>query len=306
MVVVGVRKKNARWRSGVFKKTSKRSSKPKAPELERLAPNLSKARETKKLFKTGISLERKEIIFELRTKIVPREPRPKLSPAAKSLPRPQLAIHPWRIYPSYGHWDDHFDDGHIRHMALNGLNKGDKINVAIPCGLGVFLRRKMISNFFLSLGGGGGVPLVCLLKPRCRSFTKQENVQNYMYFNFIGTWLSTRFTHAACEKAKKWINKQRKIQARSVVRKHSLPIVFSSCVRWDKAHGAVINLRVINRTAKLRGGFQAMLSGVDAHSLSSPFFSASICSTVWLAVQCQTPLRRHPVRSPPQPSFDLL
>ena len=30
-------------------------------------------------------------------------------------------IHPWRIYPSYGHWDDHFDDGYIRHMALNGL-----------------------------------------------------------------------------------------------------------------------------------------------------------------------------------------
>ena len=40
---------------------------------------------------------------------------------AESLPRPQLLIHPWRIYPSYGHWDDHFDDGYIRHMALNGL-----------------------------------------------------------------------------------------------------------------------------------------------------------------------------------------
>ena len=61
--------------------------------------------------------------FELRTKIVPREPRPKLSRVAESLPRLQCVIHPWRIYPSYGHWDDHFDDGYIRQMALNGLKE---------------------------------------------------------------------------------------------------------------------------------------------------------------------------------------
>ena len=66
---------------------------------------------------------KKRDIFELRTKIVPWEPRPKHSRVAESLPRPQLFIHPWRIYPSYGHWDDLFDDGYIRHMALNGLRK---------------------------------------------------------------------------------------------------------------------------------------------------------------------------------------
>ena len=69
--------------------------------------------------------------FELRTKIIPWEPRPKHSEVAEPLPRPQLAIHPWRIYPSYGHWDDHFDDGYIRHMALNGL----RINAALICAL---------------------------------------------------------------------------------------------------------------------------------------------------------------------------
>ena len=61
--------KNARWRSGVFKKTAKTSSKPKAPELESLAPNLSKAWETKKLFETDITLERKEIILSFERKL---------------------------------------------------------------------------------------------------------------------------------------------------------------------------------------------------------------------------------------------
>ena len=51
-----------------FQKTSKTSSKPKAPELESLAPNLSKARETKKLFETDITLERKEIISSCQRK----------------------------------------------------------------------------------------------------------------------------------------------------------------------------------------------------------------------------------------------
>ena len=42
----------------------------------------------------------------------------------------------------------------------------------------------------------------------------------------MGTWLSARFTHAACEKAEKWI--KNKISCR----KHSLPIAFLSCVCW--------------------------------------------------------------------------
>ena len=41
---------------------------PKAPEIESLAPNLSKARETKKLFATDITLERKEIISSFERK----------------------------------------------------------------------------------------------------------------------------------------------------------------------------------------------------------------------------------------------
>ena len=47
-----------------------------------------------------------------------------------------------------------------------------------------------------------------------------------MYFYLMGTWLSARFTHAACEKAEKWI--KNKIRCR----KHSLPIAFLSCVCW--------------------------------------------------------------------------
>ena len=75
-----------------------------------------------KTLRKGHISGKKRVNLELRTKIVPREPRPKLSRVAESLPRPQLVIHPWRIYPSYGHWDDHFDDGYIRHVALNGLS----------------------------------------------------------------------------------------------------------------------------------------------------------------------------------------
>ena len=53
-----------------------------------------------------------------------------------------------------------------------------------------------------------------------------------MYFYFMGTSmiLSARFTHAACEKAEKWINKvERKIN-KIRCRKHSLPIAVLSCV----------------------------------------------------------------------------
>ena len=112
--------KNARWRSGVFKKTSKTSSKPEAPELESFAPNLSKARETKQIFRNGHNSGKKRDNFELGTKIVPWEPRPEHSRVAESLPRPQLVIHPWRIYPSYGHWDDHFDDGYVQFPTFTG------------------------------------------------------------------------------------------------------------------------------------------------------------------------------------------
>ena len=67
ILVVRVRK-NAWRRSGVFKKSPKTSSKPKAPELEHLAPNFSKARETEKLFEKDITLERNEIISSFERK----------------------------------------------------------------------------------------------------------------------------------------------------------------------------------------------------------------------------------------------
>ena len=51
-----------------------------------------------------------------------------------------------------------------------------------------------------------------------------------MYFYFMGIWLSARFTHAACEKAERWINKvERKIN-KIHCRKPCLPIAFLSCV----------------------------------------------------------------------------
>ena len=82
---------------------------------------LQKRGKQKKTLPNEYNSGKKRDYFELRTKIIPWEPRPNHSEVAESLPRPQLVIHPWRIYSSYGHWDDHFDDGYIRHMALNGL-----------------------------------------------------------------------------------------------------------------------------------------------------------------------------------------
>ena len=96
----------------------RRSRKPQSLNIWR---QIFQKRGKQKTLLNGHYSGKKRDSFELRTKIVPRELRPKHFGVAESLPRPQLVIHPWRIYPSYGHWDDHFDDGYIRHMALNGL-----------------------------------------------------------------------------------------------------------------------------------------------------------------------------------------
>ena len=89
-----------------------------------------------------------------------------------------------------------------------------------------FLAQKVVSNFFY-------VALVCLLQPRCRFLINiargSAKVQCHVLLS-IGRWLSARFTHAACEKAEKWINKvERKIN-KIRCRKHSLPVAFLSCV----------------------------------------------------------------------------
>ena len=77
-----------------FQKTSKTSSKPKAPEPESLAPNFSKVRETKKNSSKRTYLwKKKEMISSFEQKSS-QEPRPKHSGVAESLPRPQLVIHP--------------------------------------------------------------------------------------------------------------------------------------------------------------------------------------------------------------------
>ena len=108
--------KNARWGSGVLNKSSKASSKPKAPELERLAPNLTKARETEKLSEMNVTLERKEVFssFERKSSLeslpktfwsgrVPPTPATCHSPMTDiSVIRPLRWSFWWRIYPSYG------------------------------------------------------------------------------------------------------------------------------------------------------------------------------------------------------------
>ena len=93
------------------------------------------ARTKKKFFETDITLERKEIISSFERKSSLRA-SPKTFRSGRLPPTPATCHSPmtdisvirplrwsfwWRIYPSYGHWDDHFDDGYIRHMAINGL-----------------------------------------------------------------------------------------------------------------------------------------------------------------------------------------
>ena len=74
----------------------------KSPELEHLAPNLSKARETKKLFETNITLERKEIISSF-------ERKSSLESFGQNIPEWPSPSH--ACYLSFTH------DGYIRHTA---------------------------------------------------------------------------------------------------------------------------------------------------------------------------------------------
>ena len=100
------------------------------------------------------------------------------------------------------------------------------------------------------------------------------------------------------QKTEKWINKvERKIN-KIRCRKHSLPIAFLSCVcRGTKLASRLIidlsHLRVFDRKIK----FKAMLSGVDACARSWPFFSASICSTIWFATMSSTTPSSSPKQS---------
>ena len=83
-----------------------------------------------------------------------------------------------------------------------------------------------------------------------------------MYFYFMGTWSSARFTLAACEKAEKWINKvERKIN-KSRCRKHSLPIAFLSCVcRGTKLAARLLTLLVTSVSSTGRSNREDQVQG---------------------------------------------
>ena len=124
-----------------------------SPRARTFGAKFYKSAGNKKTLRNEHNSGKKRDNFELRTKIVPREPRPKHSGVAESLPRPQLVIRPWRIYPSYGHRDDHFDDGYIRHMALNGLNSKRHVVVMLTTQSAIFEKRGLglVITIFLTI-----------------------------------------------------------------------------------------------------------------------------------------------------------
>ena len=79
-----------------------------------------------------------------------------------------------------------------------------------------------------------------------------------MYFYFMGTWLSARFTHAACEKAEKWI--RNKIRCRN-----SLPIAFLSCVCWGTKLAARLSTWVTSVSSTGRLNREDQFQGHTRH-----------------------------------------
>ena len=123
-----------------------------------------------------------------------------------------------------------------------------------------------------------------------------------MYFYFMGIWLSARFTHAASEKAEKWINKvQRKIN-KIRCRKHSLPYCnFVLYLSGDKACGTLIDLshlRVFDRTG--RSNCEDQVQGHAGRrwrmcTFLTIFLGFYIFAPLSGLLQCQAPRhRRHP------------
>ena len=120
MVVVGVRKK-CLVKERDFQKELQDTVETKSPRAQTFGAKSQKSAGNKKLFEMNVTQERKEILSSF-------EGKSSLGSLAQNILRwpstshaRNFVIHPWRIYPSYGHWDDHFDDGYIRHVALNGL-----------------------------------------------------------------------------------------------------------------------------------------------------------------------------------------
>ena len=123
MVVVGVRKKKClvtKFESD-FQKEPQDIVATKSPRAQTFGAKSQKSAGNKKLFEMKVTRERKEILssFEQKSSLgsLAQNILQWLSPSHAR----NFVIHPWRIYPSCGHRDDHFDDGYILYMALNGL-----------------------------------------------------------------------------------------------------------------------------------------------------------------------------------------
>ena len=113
-----------------------------------------------------------------------------------------------------------------------------------------------------------------------------------MYFYFMGTWLNARFTHAACEKAEKWIKD--KIRCR----KHSLPIAFLSCVCWGTKLAARLSTWVTSVSSTGRLNREDQFQGhTERRRRMCTFlhFSRLLFAQLSGLLQCQTPRHcRHP------------
>ena len=112
---------------------------------------------------------------------------------------------------------------------------------------------------------------------------------------------SARFTHAACEKAEKWINKvERKIN-KIRCRKHSLPIAFLSCVCRGTKLVARLSTLVTSVSSTGRSNRDDQVQGLSGRGWRMctflTIFSASICSTIWFATMSSTTPSSSPQQS---------
>ena len=123
-----------------------------------------------------------------------------------------------------------------------------------------------------------------------------------MYFYFMGIWLSARFTHAACEKAEKWINKVENDKQDPFSKTFVAHCIFVLCLSGDKACGTLIDLshlRVFDRKIESRRSSSrpcwAALTHVQCTFLT--IFSASIFSTIWFATMSSSTPSSSPKQS---------
>ena len=119
----------------------------------------------------------------------------------------------------------------------------------------------------------------------------------YFYFN-MGTWLSARFTHAACEKAEKWKKKQDPLSKTFVAH-----CIFVLCLLGDKACGTLIDLshlRVFDRKTESWRSVSRPYWAASTHvhvldHFSRLLFAQLLYNIVSGLLQCQTPRHcRHP------------